>query len=306
MGHSPLFLVCVLIWGSTWIAIKYQIEDVTPMVSVAYRFTLAAVILGLYCLWRRLPMSLPAHIHVKMALVGLSLYTLDYTFLYYSQAYLISAVVALMSSCIIYINVFLRRVLLGKAIRSEVLVGATLGIGGMAMIFAPQFSQLEQGTGLWIGIGLAMVSFVFASIGNVISERILDHGTPVVQMNFWAMSYALIFLYGSAWAGGAEFVLPTTVPYLSALGFLALFGSVLAFGAYMKLVGQIGSDKAAYVVLLYPLVALALSTLFESYRWTLWSAVGVLIVLLGNAVAMGKLRWRPVSGATKPPPVKAD
>jgi drug/metabolite transporter (DMT)-like permease len=74
-----------------------------------------------------------------------------------------------------------------------------------------------------------------------------------------------------------------------ALLYLALFGSVFAFGAYMKLLQRIGSDKATYVVLVYPIVALGLSTLFEGYTWTEMAAAGVLLVLLGNAVAMGKL-----------------
>lgn len=225
-----------------------------------------------------------------MALVGLSLYTLDYSFLYESQKYIVSALVALMSSCIIYMNVFLRRVILGKAIQVEVLFGATLGLFGMALIFIPEFRQVESEQLIWLGIGLAMISFFFASLGNVISERILDHGTPVIQMNFWAMTYSLFFLYGYAWISGAKFDLPTQFEFYASLIYLSLFGSVLAFGAYMKLVQQIGSDKSAYVVLMYPIVALILSTLFEGYQWQLQGIIGVVIVLFGNAVVMGKVR----------------
>jgi len=57
----------------------------------------------------------------------------------------------------------------------------------------------------------------------------------------------------------------------------------------MKLVQQIGSDKAAYVVLMYPLVALLLSTIFEGYQWQFQAVIGVVVVLFGNAVAMGKV-----------------
>ena len=289
MSNTGLFVACVFIWGSTWIAITYQLGEVSPVLSVAYRFTLAALMLGVFCLWRKLPLGLPWHIHVKMALVGLSLYTLDYSLLYESQKYIVSAVVALMSSCIIYINVVLRRVVLGKPIRLPVILGATLGLAGMTLIFMPEFSKVSADTLLALGISLAMLSFLFASIGNVISERILDHGTPVIQMNFWAMTYGLVFLYGSALVSGAEFVLPESPDYYWSLVYLALFGSVLAFGAYMKLVQQIGSDKAAYVVLMYPIVALLLSTLFEGYQWTMQAMFGVIIVLLGNAVAMEKV-----------------
>ncbi|TRY33372.1 DMT family transporter [Aliiglaciecola sp. M165] len=293
MSNIQLFVICTLIWGSTWIAITFQLGEVAPVLSVAYRFTLASLLLGIFCVVKKLPLKLPLHIHFKMAAVGLSLYTLDYSFLYESQKYIISAVLALMSSCIIYINVFMRRAFLKKPIRIEVLVGATLGLLGMAMIFVPEFDKVQSTEYLTLGILLACISFVCASIGNVVSERILDHGTPVIQMNFWAMTYALVFLYGYAFISGAEFVLPKATDYWLSLLFLSVFGSVLAFGAFMKLVQQIGSDKAAYVVLMYPLVALFLSTLFEGYQWQLQALIGVIIVLFGNAIAMGKvpLHW---------------
>ncbi|GAA6183877.1 EamA family transporter [Aliiglaciecola sp. NS0011-25] len=289
MSNIQLFISCTLIWGSTWIAITFQLGEVDPVLSVAYRFTIASILLGCVCWFKKLSLKLPMHIHIKMAAVGLSLYTLDYSFLYESQKYLVSAVVALMSSCIIYINVIMRRLFLKKPIRLEVVLGATFGLLGMAMIFVPQFEHAQTHMFLSLGITLACIAFVCAAFGNVISERILDHGTPVLQMNFWAMTYALVFLYGYAFLNGAELVFPSSVDYYLSLLFLAVFGSVLAFGAYMKLVQQIGSDKAAYVVLMYPLVALFISTLFEGYQWRLPALIGVLVVLLGNAIAMGKV-----------------
>jgi drug/metabolite transporter (DMT)-like permease len=63
----------------------------------------------------------------------------------------------------------------------------------------------------------------------------------------------------------------------------------LAFGSYMKLLKQIGADKAAYVVLVYPIVALVISTFFEGYTWSWLSVLGVAVVLVGNAIAMGKV-----------------
>ncbi len=224
-----------------------------------------------------------------MACVGLLLFTLNYTFLYESQHYIISAVLALMSSLIIYFNVLLRRIMLGKPIRIEVLVGATLGMSGIGLIFMPEFSSVESSVYLWTGIGLAVASFVFASMGNVISERIMDHGTPVMPMNFWAMTYGLIYMYSFALATDVDFVLPTRLDYYLSLLYLAVFGTVLAFGAYMKLMQQIGSDKSAYVVLMYPIVALVLSTMIEDYQWYPQTFIGVIVVLLGNAVVMGKI-----------------
>ena len=289
MNNATLFSLCCLIWGSTWIAITYQIGHTSETFAIALRYLLASACLGAYCLLKRLPLALPVHVHVKMAAVGIFLYSLNYTLLYLAQAHIISALLALMSSCIIYINVVLRRWWLKEPIRKEVVVGATFGLGGIICLFVPEFSKVSMDASLATGLGIAFVSFLCASIGNVISERILTAGTPVIQMNFYAMSYAMILLFITSLLLPGTLVIPSSTSFYLSLVYLALFGSVFAFGAYMKLLKQMGADKAAYVVLVYPMVALLISTFFEGYQWTMLSVVGVVIVLMGNAIAMGKI-----------------
>ena len=256
---------------------------------MAVRFALAAVILGGFCVLRGLSLRLPKHLHIKMAAAGLCLYGFEYSLLYLSQQYIVSALVALMSSGMIYVNVVLRRVILKKPIRMEVVIGAAFGMLGIGLIFYPEFAHIKADTLLVFGIALALASFLFAGLGNVLSERILDYGTPVIQMNFWAMSYGTLGIFCFALVSDVQWVLPTRWEYYLALTYLTVFGSVIAFGAYMKLIRQMGSDKTAYVVLVYPIVALSVSTVFEGYQWYLISLLGVVFVLLGNAIAMGKL-----------------
>lgn len=284
-----LFIIVTLIWGSTWIAINFQIDSVDPIVAVAWRFTLAAVSLGVWCLLTRRSLMLPLKVHRGAFLVGLFLYTLDYSFLYSAQHHLVSALLAVLSSSVIYFTVIMRRLFLKKAIRREVVIGATLGLAGISAIFAPEFSHISLQEGLTYGLLLALCSFMAASIGNIISEQTLVKDTPVLQFNFYAMTYSLIFLYGTGLMCEADFTFPDSRSFFFALVYLAVFGSVFAFGAYMKLLQRIGSDRATYVVLVYPIVALIISTFFEGYEWTLLSGLGVLIVLVGNMVAMGKL-----------------
>jgi drug/metabolite transporter (DMT)-like permease len=289
MNNPTLFSLCCLIWGSTWIAITYQIGHTSETFAIALRYLLASACLGAYCLVKKLPLNLPLHVHVKMAAVGLFLYSLNYTLLYLAQAHIISALLALMSSCIIYINVVLRRWWLKEPIRKEVVIGATFGLGGIICLFVPEFSKVSMNAALATGLGIAFVSFLCASIGNVISERILTAGTPVIQMNFYAMTYAMVLLFVTSLLLPGELTIPTSSSFYWSLLYLALFGSVFAFGAYMKLLKQMGADKAAYVVLVYPMVALVISTFFEGYKWSLLSVIGVVIVLIGNAIAMGKI-----------------
>ncbi|WP_100642383.1 DMT family transporter [Alteromonas facilis] len=284
-----LFVACVFIWGSTWIAITFQVGHVDPVVAVAWRFSIAVFVLGAWILIRRRSFKMPASSHLKAGMVGLFLYTLDYSFLYAAQQYMVSALLAVLSSSVIYFTVLFRRVLLRKPVRMEVLIGASLGLVGIAMIFAPEFQSMTLEQGLGLGLFFALVSFICAAIGNIISESILDEGTPVLQMNFYAMGYGLIFIYGFGLVTSVSYSLPGDTDFYLALLYLAVFGSVLAFGAYMKLLQRVGSDKATYVVLVYPIVALGLSTLFEGYQWTFIAAGGVVFVLIGNAIAMGKM-----------------
>ena len=291
MSNNGLFTACVFIWGSTWLAITFQLGEVDPAYSVGLRFFFAVVILGAFCLFKKLNLVFPLRVHLRMAAVGLCLYMLNYMFVYHSQFYLVSALVALLSSAIVYFNVVLRKVFFGKAINMEVVFGAAVGVIGLAFLFWKELKAFDaEQSMVLLGLALAFASFVSASFGNVIAENAFDIGAPVIQFNLFAMLYSLVYSFGYGYFSGAEFVLPTSTSYWVSLLYLSLFGSVLAFGAYMKLVKQMGADKSAYVVLMYPIVALILSTLYEGYEWHWTGFVGVLVVLLGNAIAMGKLK----------------
>ena len=276
-------------WGSTWIAITYQLGETHVMVSVALRFAIAAFIIGCICAYRNISLRIDIAQHKWFFLAGVFLYTLDYSFLYAAQEHMISALLAVLSSSVIYFNVVLRRVVLGIPMRIEVVLGATIGLLGIIMIFLPEFEAFSLQQGIVVGLMFATVSFLSAACGNITCERILSGGVRVLQLNFWSMTYGVIVTSVVALLSGASFSLPSTVSYYASMLYLSVFGSVIAFGAYMRLVKQIGSDKSAYVVLVYPIVALVISTFFEGYRWTTIAVLGVIIVLIGNAVAMGKL-----------------
>jgi len=80
-----------------------------------------------------------------------------------------------------------------------------------------------------------------------------------------------------------------TVSYVGSLLYLAIFASVLGFTFYLTLLGRIGADRAAYATVLFPIVALTLSTVFEGYEWTMLSLIGVVVVLAGNLLVLSRL-----------------
>jgi drug/metabolite transporter (DMT)-like permease len=286
MSNGLLYLITVLIWGSTWLAIKYQLSVVAPELSIAYRFVLAAFILFIFSLVRRLPLRFSWRAHAFMALQGLLLFSLNYLMVYIAEGYLTSGFVAIIFSTIIIMNVIFGAVFLHNPIRKRVVIGAFVGLLGLALVFRSELSTFDLSSERALGLTLALISAISASFGNIISARNQRHGLPIVQTNAFAMTYGAGLMLVLALVRGAELKFDPSGSYVASLLYLALFGSVIAFGSYLTLVGRIGPDKAAYVTILFPIIALLLSTFFEGMIWSLSQLAGVAFVILGNAIAL--------------------
>ena len=288
MYNAFLYIITVLIWGSTWLAIKYQLGVVSPELSIAYRFGLAASILILFSLARRLPMRFDLKAHGFFALQGLFLFSLNYFLVYLAEGYLTSGLVAIIFSLIIVTNVIFGAIFLRTPVRTKVVVGALFGLAGLALVFWPELSSFSLSSQQMLGIGLAFVATVSASMGNVVSARNQRNDLPVIQTNAYGMLYGAMFMFLFALTRGAQLEFDTSPSYVISLFYLAIFGSVIAFGSYLTLLGRIGLDRAAYVTVLFPIIALLLSTLFEGLQWGAAQLVGVGLVLLGNVVVLSK------------------
>lgn len=290
MNNISLFLVSALIWGSTWLMITFQLGKVEPLVSVVYRFFLASLIIFAYCFYKKRSFKFSRLEHFYILLQGLMLFGFNYWATYQGISRINSALAAILSTSIVYFNVLFSRIFLGDKIRREVLVGATIGVLGIMLIFIPEIKFGDDQISIWHGIGLVLLGSVFASLGNIVSAKIQRRQIPVMQANALGMGYASLLLACIAFASGYTFNFEMTFAYISSLIYLALFGSVLAFGAFLTLLGRIGPDKAGYVTLVFPVVAMILSTFYENYQWTAGGLVGLLAILLGNFIAMGKYR----------------
>lgn len=287
LTHSiTLYLATVLIWGSTFFAIKFQLGDVPEMWSIAYRFGLAALLLWFWCLWRKLPLSFNRRQHGWMALQGLFLFCLNYLLIYLATSDLTSGLIAVVFSSIVLMNILNGALFFGRPIEFKTLLGALLGILGIAFVFWPELAGLEgNGSAFW-GLVLSIAGTYIASLGNMLSSKNQQQHLPVVQTNVFGMAYGAGMMAILALTQGIMPVFSTSVSFSLSLLYLSLFGSVLAFGAYLTLVGRIGPAKAAYTMVLFPIVALGISTLFENYHWS-WSAlIGVCIVALGNLIIL--------------------
>ena len=288
MRSVALYAVTVLIWGTSWLAIIYQLGVVDPMVSVAYRFILAAVIMHGLCWVRRQPMRFSRRDHCFLALQGASLFALNYWLFYNAELHIASGLAAVVFSTIIVWNILIGAVWIRHPLGRRVLLGAGLGLCGIALVFWPEVQDFEASeTGLY-GLGLSIVATILASLGNIASARNQQAGISVLSSNAWAMTYGAGLMVLLALVSGKPFDFMATPLYVGALLYLSVFASVIAFWSYLTLVGEIGPDRAAYATLLFPLVALGLSTVFEDYVWTLPAIIAVCLILGGNLLTLRK------------------
>ena len=286
MSSLKLYFAAVLIWGSTWIAITFQLGKVPPEVSVAYRFALASLFLLAWCGARGLRLAFPWRDHLWIALQGALLFGINYVCVYLAEGRINSGLVALIFSLTALLNVFGARLFFGTPLKPAVLLGVALGISGLALVFWPELSHPASLGHPALGIALALVGAVSASLGNMVAARNHGRGLPVVQLNAFGMLYGAVLVGLYALATGLPFVFDGSARYLLSLSYLALFGSVFAFGAYLTLIGRIGADRAGYVTVAIPIVALLISTVFEALPWQTNTLLGAGLCVAGNALLL--------------------
>jgi drug/metabolite transporter (DMT)-like permease len=286
MSDLALYALSVVIWGSTWLAIKFQLGVVPPAVSVAWRFAAAALILLGYARVRRLPLRFDARTHLWLALHGLLLFCVNYVLVYLSEQSLTSGLVALIFSLVTFCNIVGMRLFFSVPVKRAALAGSFVGVIGVALVFWPELAHFSMSPARHLAVIFALASAVVASLGNMTATRNHRYQLPVIQANAWAMLYGAIFVSIYAMLDGQPFVFDRSLPYVVSLLYLALFGSVIAFVAYLTLLGRIGADRAGYTGVAIPIVALALSTLFEDLRWDATMIGGIALCIAGNVLVL--------------------
>lgn len=296
MSNWFLYLLTVLIWGSTWIAIEFQLGTVAPEVSIFYRYLLAAALLFAWCRHRGLQLRFAKKAHASFLMLGVFLFSLNYITAYYAQVHITSAMTAIAFSMMVWMNIVNARIFFRTRAGFRVIAGSVLGVIGIAVLFLPQVEQFALTDMTLYGAGLAVSGAFIASLGNMVSQAAQKDGLPIIQSNAWGMLYGSLLTGAIALCQGRPFDFDTSPGYVLSLAYLSIFGSIIAFGSYLTLLGRIGAHKAGYAMVMFPVVALVISVLFESLEITRSLLVGITLVLAGNVfILRGKRQnGRPV------------
>lgn len=286
MQNALLYILTALIWGSTWIAIEFQLGEVPVIVSLVYRFAIAAALMWAYCFIKKLPMAFSKEVHFYILLMALFNFSLNYVLIYMSQEYLTSAMTAIIFSTMLLMNIINTRLFFGSQISPRVYVGAVFGVIGIISLFWHELNVVGADSNILLGFALAFAGSLVASFGNMANVRNSRAGVNIFAANAWGMLYGTIVLILLTLVLGIDFSFSSEPAYTISLLFLSVFGTVIAFATYYILLNNMGPERASYVIVLIPIVAVIISTLFEGFIWTNNAFIGLFLVLAGNAILL--------------------
>jgi drug/metabolite transporter (DMT)-like permease len=170
----------------------------------------------------------------------------------------------------------------------QVLVGGVLGVLGIVLIYGAEFAKLAGDERTLIGATLTVLSVLASCCGSLVATHNQKHNLPIWQTMAYGMAYGGLLSLAIGLAMGGEIVWDARPAYLASLVYLALFGSVLAFGGYLYLMSHIGAARASYIGVMVPVVALMISSAFEDFTWQTSTFAGVAISVAGNIIILRK------------------
>ncbi|WP_461534867.1 DMT family transporter [Spongorhabdus nitratireducens] len=307
MFNSLLYLGVLLAWGGSWLAIKWQGGDVPTTVSIFYRFVFSALILLIIVLLSgRLQRSYRRD-HGFYLLQGLCLFSMNFVAFYLATQYIASGLVAVTMSTATLFNAVHNRWIWGISSSGHFKLGSVLGIVGLVLLLWSDLEAQQWSGDSYIGIGFALLGTWLFSLGNMIGVRHARCGLKAWTTTLWGMMYGcLILALVSSMVifkqyGASDLVLwDSSVRYLGSLLYLVIVATVLGFTAYLMLVARIGANYSAYALVITPVVALTLSSLFEGFVWNSLTITGLGVIILGNICVLSEVKTIGFINAIRP------
>jgi drug/metabolite transporter (DMT)-like permease len=276
-----LYAALVLIWSSTWVAIKIGLEDSPPLLGAGVRFALAGVVLLGISVARGSSLRTDARL---AAVLGLFPFAFCYGLVYWGEQHIPSGLAAVLFGILPLYTAFLAGVLLpAEPLRARLVAGVLVAIAGLALAFA---ESLELGNDdlAWAGALALVAAPLGPAIGNV-AQKLRASGLDALVLNGWSMvGGGLLLLAVSAvaedWgeaAWGAE--------ALGSIAYLAIFGSAVAFVSLTVLLRHLTAQAMSFMAMLLPFGALLFGAAVYSEPLTARAAGGALLVAVGLMVA---------------------
>ena len=281
-----LFGITLFCWSPTWYVIKLQLGYVDPLISVFYRFLVASIIIFIYLIIKKKNLKFSLDHHVWFLFFGICLYSLNYIFFYLSNTYLISAFPAIVFSTVVIMNIFGENFYFKKKASLKTLIGASVGMIGVIIIFNDEIFDFSFKNGTHVGLFLALFGTFCASTGNMIHQRNLNHNFPLIETIAYSMLYGSLVTLLITQIKETELLFEYSFNYIASLAYLSIVGSIFAFIFYLRLLEKVGAGRAGYVGVVMPVLALLISTIFENLEWQIDLIIGLPILIIGAVLVI--------------------
>ena len=300
----PLAFACVyFFWGSTFVAIRYGVRYLTPAFVSGFRYLIAGLILMAFLAVRKQSIRITRPELVRVTILGLLMLTGNNVLLGWGERYLSAGYAALLAASIPLLIALAESAIPGGApLNRTGWAGTLLGLCGLTLLLAPVLRNgLTAGNGsnadraLLTGSIILMVGNLFWVAGSLLAGRRQSTLNPFVA-SAWQMVLAgtVNVLIGTA-AGGWQSA-RWTPGVFAAVGWLAIFGSLVGYTAYTYLLHHVPVAKVATYAYVNPIVAVVLSALFlhEGLHGSQWIAMAVILAAVAIVTA-SKSKPRPAA-----------
>jgi len=284
-----LYMGIILFWGTSWIAIRLHLGVVAPEVSLFWRFSAAAAIMFTWTILSGGKLLFPIRDHIWFFALALMFFSFNFILQYHGGAYIKSGLMAVIFSTTSIINLLLGIIILRQSVNYRVLAGGLVGFTGVCLMFWPELSLGEfsgdigeTGRNSLKGFLLCFSGTFLFCCGNMISAIIQKKGIPLNSATSWGIFYGALIVGLVSLIQGHPFIIEMTPQYILSLLWLIVGASVGAFFCYLSLLRRIGPARAGYTTVLFPVVALLISTFFEGYTWSLTAFTGMFMAVAGN------------------------
>jgi drug/metabolite transporter (DMT)-like permease len=277
-------LVC-LIWGSTWLAIKFGLEGVPPFLGAGLRFTLAASILWALVFFSGLSPRLSPRGRRAAVIAGVLGFGIGYSLVYWAETRVASGLVAVVCA----VAPLITALLTAFVARTETLTrrkgaGIVIGIAGVIVLFWPKEGVASADS---LGMLAALVSSV-GSAGNLVAQSLWSKKDDARVLNAWSMSLGAVLLLGLSFLFERGAAVTWTPANVGAIFYLAILGTVVAFLSYYKLIRSLPATQVSMITLIFPVVAILLGWFVLGERLTPHAGLGIALIMGGVALALAR------------------
>lgn len=281
------FILVVFAWSTSWIMIKFQLEKVPEGLSVSYRFLGASLILFAIAWFKNFTLKFNSKQHRLIFLQGINLFFFNHLFFYSAIHYVSSGVAATFSALSVIIMPLIDYLIHKTKLSPKILIGAILGVLGVAFISSSEIDINNFDKNVLKGILLCLLGVTSFSFGGVIGKELkLDNIKTLISSTAYSMLYGATLSLLVAFAINKTIIFDFSAQYIFSLLYLILIPGIVGYCSILFLVDKIGSARASYTALLYPVFALIISGIFENYHFTFLTFLGIILVILGNLIAL--------------------